>query len=85
PDVIDGKSTRTGYVYDVRMRFHSNVHGDDDHPEDPRRIWRIYEALKNAGCTNRMVKIPSREATLDELRLIHSNTHIEHIQKTSGM
>ncbi|KAG0219715.1 Histone deacetylase hda1 [Mortierella sp. GBA43] len=85
PDIMDGRSTKTGYVYDVRMRFHSNVHGEDDHPEDPRRIWRIYEALKNAGCTNRMIKVPSREATIDELRLIHSDEHIESIQKTAEM
>lgn len=72
------------HQYFTIHRFHSNVHGEDDHPEDPRRIWRIYEALKNAGCTNRMVKIPSREATVEELRLIHSENHIESIQKTSG-
>ncbi|KAF9958801.1 Histone deacetylase hda1 [Mortierella alpina] len=84
PDKLDGRSTRTGYVYDVRMRFHSNVHGDDDHPEDPRRIWRIYDALKSSGCTSRMVKIPSREATVDELKLVHTMEHIQTITGTSA-
>ncbi|KAG0045802.1 Histone deacetylase hda1 [Gryganskiella cystojenkinii] len=85
PDRMDGRSTRTGYVYDVRMRFHSNVHGEDDHPEDPRRIWRIYDALKTAGCTERMIKIPSREATVEELSLVHTPAHVDAITKTSSM
>ncbi|KAG0200958.1 Histone deacetylase hda1 [Mortierella sp. GBA30] len=63
----------------------SNVHGEDDHPEDPRRIWRIYDALKTSGCTSRMVKIQSREATVDELKLVHTMDHIQNIQQTSGM
>ncbi|KAI7829774.1 hypothetical protein BC939DRAFT_393118 [Gamsiella multidivaricata] len=85
PDRIDGRSTRTGYVYDVRMRLHSNEHGEEGHPEDPRRIWRIFEALKNAGCIGRMVKIPSREATLQELSLVHTENLIQSIEKTSEM
>ncbi|KAF9213398.1 Histone deacetylase hda1 [Podila verticillata] len=82
PDFINGRSTRTGYVYDVRMRFHSNVHGEDDHPEDPRRIWRIYDALKTANCTERMIKITSREASAEELSLVHTDEHIDNITKT---
>ncbi|KAF8945651.1 Histone deacetylase hda1 [Haplosporangium gracile] len=85
PDTIDGRSTKTGYVYDVRMRFHQNIHGDNDHPEDPRRIWKIYEALKNAGCLTRMIKLPSREATQAELALIHTAEHIQVITDTAKM
>ncbi|KAG9064619.1 Histone deacetylase hda1 [Linnemannia hyalina] len=85
PDTIDGRSTKTGYVYDVRMRFHQNIHGDNDHPEDPRRIWKIYEALKNAGCLTRMVKLPSREATQAELGLVHTEEHIQTITDTAKM
>ncbi|KAG0301146.1 Histone deacetylase hda1, partial [Linnemannia gamsii] len=85
PDIIDGRSTKTGYVYDVRMRFHQNIHGDNDHPEDPRRIWKIYEALKNAGCLTRMVKLPSREATQAELALVHTAEHIQTITDTAKM
>jgi histone deacetylase 6 len=60
------------------------VHGDDDHPEDPRRIWRIYDAIRTAHCTDRMIKITSREATVDELGLVHTDNHIDNITKTSG-
>ncbi|KAI1295776.1 Histone deacetylase hda1, partial [Mortierella claussenii] len=85
PETILGRSTKTGYVYDVRMRFHNNVHGDDDHPEDPRRIWRIFDALNTAQCTDRMVKIASREASVEELNLVHTEAHIENITKTTVM
>ncbi|KAG0299268.1 Histone deacetylase hda1, partial [Dissophora globulifera] len=85
PETFAGRSTKTGYVYDVRMRFHNNVHGDDDHPEDPRRIWRIFDALNTAQCTDRMIKIPSREATFEELNLVHTESHIENITKTTVM
>ncbi|KAF9312427.1 Histone deacetylase hda1, partial [Linnemannia elongata] len=85
PESFNGWSNKTGYVYDVRMKHHNNVHGDDDHPEDPRRIWRIYDAIRNAHCTDRMIKITSREATVDELGLVHTDNHIENITKTSAM
>ncbi|KAK3837646.1 MAG: histone deacetylase Clr3 [Linnemannia elongata] len=67
------------------IRFHQNIHGDNDHPEDPRRIWKIYEALKNAGCLTRMVKLPSREATQAELGLVHTTEHIQTITDTAKM
>ncbi|KAF9967665.1 Histone deacetylase hda1 [Mortierella alpina] len=85
PEQLEGRSTKTGYVYDVRMRFHNNVHGDDDHPEDPRRIWRIFDALNTAQCTDRMIKVPSREATSEELGLVHTESHIDNITKTTVM
>jgi histone deacetylase 6 len=52
-------SSKTGLVYDPRMRFHmevgstTNKDSDDDdlHPEDPRRIWSIYNELQLAGLT----------------------------------
>lgn len=61
------------------------MHGEDDHPEDPRRIWRIYDALKTANCTERMIKITSREATAEELNLVHTDEHINNITKTMSM
>ncbi|KAF9094123.1 Histone deacetylase hda1 [Mortierella sp. AM989] len=85
PDRIGERSTRTGYVYDVRMRFHSNVHGDEEHPEDPRRIWKIFDALKSKGCISRMVKVQSREATNEELNYVHTADHINSITSTTDM
>ena len=41
----------TGVCYDPRMKMHasSDYSGSPHHPEDPRRIEFIYEALKEAG------------------------------------
>ncbi|KAF9434643.1 Histone deacetylase hda1 [Entomortierella beljakovae] len=85
PELFNGRSTKTGYVYDVRMKHHNNVHGDDDHPEDPRRIWRIYDALVEAQLPKRMIKIPTREATQEELSLVHTDGHIQNITRSAVM
>jgi histone deacetylase 6 len=49
PDpILPYSSSRTGLVYDARMRFHTelgSVADDDIHPEDPRRIWVIFHDL----------------------------------------
>jgi len=47
-------STQSGLVYSNLMRFHTETVNtaqdeDDIHPEDPRRIWVIYEELVRAG------------------------------------
>ncbi|KAL1601458.1 Histone deacetylase hda1 [Paraconiothyrium brasiliense] len=47
-------SSRTGLVYDDRMRFHAedenlNSNPDDIHPEDPRRIYAIFHEIRQAG------------------------------------
>ncbi|KAF2033458.1 hypothetical protein EK21DRAFT_58471 [Setomelanomma holmii] len=47
-------TSRTGLVYDPRMRFHAELPsmslGEDDiHPEDPRRIHSIFEEIRQAG------------------------------------
>ncbi|KAK7182955.1 histone deacetylase [Paraphaeosphaeria sporulosa] len=47
-------SSRTGLVYDDRMRFHAedeslNINPDDIHPEDPRRIYAIFHEIREAG------------------------------------
>jgi histone deacetylase 6 len=52
PDpVLPYSSSRTGLVYDPRMRFHTELGAteDDIHPEDPRRIYEIYNELVLAG------------------------------------
>lgn len=47
-------TSQSGLVYDVRMRFHTEIVSyeevaNDFHPEDPRRIHEIYMELKDAG------------------------------------
>lgn len=93
---------KTGLVYDVRMRYHAKIFTSyfeyiDPHPEDPRRIYRIYKRLAEAGLIQDtsllgvddigplMVKIPIREATADEILEVHSKEHLLYILSTESM
>ncbi|ODV82192.1 uncharacterized protein CANTADRAFT_136463 [Suhomyces tanzawaensis NRRL Y-17324] len=93
---------KTGLVYDVRMRYHAKIFTSyfeyiDPHPEDPRRIYRIYKRLAEAGLIQDsslagtedigplMVKIPIREATAEEILEVHSEAHLQYIQSTELM
>ncbi len=79
---------KTGLCYDVRMRYHAKIFTSyfeyiDPHPEDPRRIYRLYKILAENGLINDpmlsgtddlgdlMVKIPIREATNEEILEVH--------------
>lgn len=93
---------KTGVVYDVRMRYHAKIFTSyfeyiDPHPEDPRRIYRIYKKLAEAGLIQDtslsgsedigplMVKIPIREATKEEILEVHTEEHLNFIALTEAM
>ncbi|KAF2092952.1 hypothetical protein NA57DRAFT_49412, partial [Rhizodiscina lignyota] len=59
-------SNQSGLVYDVRMRFHTElIHydkiGNDYHPEDPRRTHEIFTELSKAGLVVDELADPSPE------------------------
>lgn len=93
---------KTGLVYDVRMRYHAKIFTSyfeyiDPHPEDPRRIYRIYKKLAEAGLIRDkslsgsedigplMEKIPIREATAEEILEVHTEEHLKFISQTEAM
>ncbi|CAI4052014.1 hypothetical protein SUVZ_14G3000 [Saccharomyces uvarum] len=93
---------RTGLCYDVRMRYHAKIFTSyfeyiDPHPEDPRRIYRIYKILAENGLINDptlsgvddlgdlMLKIPVRAATSEEILEVHTKEHLEFIESTEKM
>lgn len=93
---------KTGLVYDVRMRYHAKIFTSyfeyiDPHPEDPRRIYRIYKRLAESGLIQDtlllgsddigplMLKIPVREATADEILEVHTQEHLLFIASTEAM
>ena len=77
----------TGYCYDVRMRYHCELDPPKErrelHPEDPRRIFKIYQELCVAGLIeneglnkghlipNPLLNIPVRQVTEAEVELVH--------------
>ena len=93
-------SRRTGLVYDVRMRFHATPDVDDHHPEDPRRIHEIFELLRATGlvdmseltsssslrhATNFLLRINTREATMEEICRVHTKQHYDYLHDTSSV
>jgi hypothetical protein len=89
-------SLRTGFCYDIRMRFHQTVDYRDSHPEDPRRIYRIYKELALAGLiedretasANKdelMLRLRTRYATEEEILLVHTKEHLEEIKATESI
>ena len=89
-------SGRTGYVFDPRMRHHMDQTSSDDdaHPERPQRIFEIYSEIKGAGLLVdnedgpdaqedfKLIRIDIREATEDELILVHSREHVKYVQSS---
>lgn len=80
------------------MMAHATISPEDDHPEDPRRISEIYNAFCREGliydksvknhCKKNpfvsMVAIHSREATVEEIELVHTTEHLEFLRSTQG-
>ena len=92
----DYRDIPSGLCYDARMRFHSVINPMDDHPEDPRRIFRIYKKLEEAGLVSlphvsdpvdakTLKRIPVREVEREEILLVHDLNHWESMLATAYM
>ncbi|KAL8850191.1 MAG: hypothetical protein Q9221_004877 [Calogaya cf. arnoldii] len=94
------KLLATGLCYDIRMRYHSELDPPkqrlDFHPEDPRRIYRIYRALCQAGLykdpqfnvptiEKPLERIQARNATAPEICLVHTANHYNFVASTATM
>ncbi|KDQ57529.1 hypothetical protein JAAARDRAFT_686851 [Jaapia argillacea MUCL 33604] len=67
-----------GVVYSPDMMYHSPSHAyasEDDHPERPERIARIFEAIKQAQLLPKMKTIAIRKVKQEEALLVHSRDH----------
>ncbi|KAL5340649.1 hypothetical protein BJX70DRAFT_360823 [Aspergillus crustosus] len=90
-------SLPSGLCYDVQMRYHCEVRPTlDVHPEDPRRIYYIFKELCRAGLvddvesTRPLVarplrRINARNATEDEITMIHTEAHYAFVESTKDM
>ncbi|KAK9464085.1 uncharacterized protein V1516DRAFT_100484 [Lipomyces oligophaga] len=102
-DALPRALLKTGLCYDMRMRYHAKIINNahdylDPHPEDPRRVYRIYKALADAGLVGLagatgamhissmvMQHIPAREAEKEEVTLVHDEKHWAFIERTTHM
>lgn len=69
---IQTSNYRTGLIYSTEMMKHFNSN-DQNHPESPERIFKIFTVLKKYGFVERMKRINIREAIKQEVALIHVN------------
>jgi acetoin utilization deacetylase AcuC-like enzyme len=53
------------------------------HPESPKRLVAIRQTLQDAEVDERWHKLHPRKASLDELALVHSPAHIEHVEQAA--
>lgn len=99
-EVVQGlplASRPTGLCYDIRMRYHCEVNPTlDVHPEDPRRIYYIYKELCKAGLVDDpessrplvsqpLLRIDARDATEEEISLVHATEHYAFVESTKGV
>ncbi|TPX23802.1 Histone deacetylase hda1 [Coccidioides immitis] len=97
PKLLPVSSLPSGVCYDIRMRYHCEVKPTlDVHPEDPRRIYYIYKELCKAGLVDDpdasrplvsqpLLRIPARDATHEEISLIHDSEHYDFVLSTKDM
>jgi acetoin utilization deacetylase AcuC-like enzyme len=60
-------------VYDPIFLEHAAA---SDHPERPERLEAIVGHLRACGLWDRLTHLPARDATDDELRLVHTDRHL---------
>jgi acetoin utilization deacetylase AcuC-like enzyme len=80
-------------VYDERCLLHDNgsmlvddrAQGwlDVPHSERPERLTRTYQVLERSGVLSSLVRVPAREATVEELELVHPASLIEAVRAAS--
>ena len=73
---VGDHNSRVGVVYDKRMMDHV---APEDHPEQPVRIERIWTAFQEENVLPTCRRLPSREATVEELKRVHPQRHIDNI------
>ncbi len=66
---------KTGVVLDPLFYQHNM----DEHPENAQRLHAIDQELEKRGLWSKLTPIPSRKATEDELRWVHSQGYIDEI------
>lgn len=76
---------RTAVGFDERMLLHSEIQMErNPHPERPDRLRAIAASLRAAGLfPGKCFPIPAREATWEELAMIHSLEHVNAVESTS--
>jgi acetoin utilization deacetylase AcuC-like enzyme len=73
---------RIGILRDPLFLLHVN---DRDHLESPDRLSAIDAALQSSGLSDRIVDLPGRDATREELLWVHEEQWIRAAEQTRGV
>ena len=79
--MIEKKSHKTGIVRDTAYLEHCPAPG---HPESPERLAEVYDLLDSLDFQDRLVNIPPRPATRDEVLLVHAPDYFDLVKTTAG-
>jgi acetoin utilization deacetylase AcuC-like enzyme len=71
---------RVGIVRDDIFLHH---HAEFDHPENPLRLMAIYQAIDSGPLKDKLINVPARKATVEEIELIHSADYIKSVEETA--
>ncbi|TFK85072.1 histone deacetylase complex protein [Polyporus arcularius HHB13444] len=71
PATLRSTAYQVGYVYSSKMMTHSCARG---HPEQPERISRIFDILREHDCLTKMKQLPIRRVLREEALLVHSTS-----------
>lgn len=72
---------RTGIVRDtIFLQHKTGIH----HPESPRRLETIYNMLDRNKLMEKLILVPSRLASLEEVEMVHAPEYIDKIMETAG-
>ncbi|KAH9839549.1 histone deacetylase complex protein [Rhodofomes roseus] len=83
PPVLNISNIEVGYVYSTLMMTHTNTRGH--HEEQPDRISRIFNLLKDSNCLAKMRRLPIRPVVREEALLVHSEALWEKILAIQSM
>lgn len=74
--------------YNPELDWEELSDADDDkyylawHPEDPRRIQKIYDQLQEQGLTKQMLQLPCPTVSVSDVLLVHSEALWNKVEKT---
>lgn len=70
------KYSHTQHLFDCICFYYFNRCGDNSrHPEHGGRLQSVWARLLETGLASRCSRLRARKATLDELRLCHTDAH----------
>lgn len=68
--------SKTCFIYDERMMAHK------DNPEQPKRIYCIWEELKKQGINKKATRTSSQKVTIEQLYAVHTKTMVDDLIKS---